>query len=152
MTINARYSEENLPTCSNHPERNVSRSKRTTTASIPKSWRHALVRDSAICISNGDGTDQHRVIESAEAPCWSPYKTQLAYAKQGDVWACRADGTKQHRLTNRWNWNKGQIEAERAYDAGRDTDISWCPIDNLIDSSHWERFHVSRDSGIPERL
>jgi Tol biopolymer transport system component len=124
----------------------ISTNKKTVKPERPaKAWKLAFVRKGSIWIANGDGTNQHKLIADAEAPCWSPDKTEIVFARQGDVWLAKADGTRQRPLTHRWNWSPAKMASVRGYEGGRDIDISWGRIDNLIDFSHWEQFSVVRE-------
>jgi Tol biopolymer transport system component len=111
----------------------------------PKSeWKLAFVRGRSIWVANGNGTIQHKVIENADAPCWSPDRKQIAFARQGEIWVALANGSRQQRLTHKWNLAGHTIDNSPGYEGGRDVDIAWGAIDNLIDFSHWESFKLAR--------
>jgi len=110
---------------------------------LSKAWKLAFVRSRDVWTANGDGTGQRRVLKDAEAPCWSPDRSQMAFARRGNVWVANADGSGERQLTSQWKTaapTSGYVPSG----AGRPISISWDPKSDLVTFSHWEEFRITK--------
>jgi len=112
-----------------------------------RSWRLAFVRDGALWMANGDGSDQRRVIQNVDRPAWSPDKRKIAFVRKGNVWVANADGSRQRQLTFRWKRAQATGEACQVFSEGRWVDASWDPKAPVITFSHWEDYRLTRKDG-----
>ena len=99
-------------------------SGRPDTPGPHRAWRLAYVRKNDIWTANGDGTGRKLLVKNGAAPCWSPDRKRVAFARNGDIWVIRVGDHIARRLTV--NWKPARTEA--GYSEARKVDITWDPI------------------------